>query len=71
MTPLTASEPQNEPPLTTAVHDGWNWPDAQARLTAAYERGGLARFAEAAVGELEAELELERHKREVGNSTKS
>ncbi|KAI0290713.1 hypothetical protein BC826DRAFT_1025884 [Russula brevipes] len=71
MTPPTVSKQQNDPTSRTAAHDGWNWPDAQARLTAAYERGGLARFAEAAVGELEAELELERHKRELGNSTKS
>jgi len=42
---------------------GWNWPEAQARLAAAYERGGVSQFAEATTGELEAELELERRKR--------
>jgi hypothetical protein len=46
----------------------WNWPAAQARLVAAYERGGVAQFAEAAALELEAELELERRKRRIGNS---
>jgi hypothetical protein len=46
----------------------WNWPAAQARLVAAYERGGIARFAEAAVRELEAELELERRRRRISNS---
>jgi hypothetical protein len=47
---------------------GWNWPAAQARLAAAYERGGVAQFAEAAVGEVEAELELERRKRGLEDS---
>jgi hypothetical protein len=45
----------------------WNWPAAQARLMAAYERGGIARFAEAAARELEAELELEKRRRRIGN----
>ncbi len=48
--------------------EDWNWPAAQARLVAAYERGGVARFAEVAVRELEAELELERRKRRIGDS---
>jgi hypothetical protein len=39
---------------------------AQARLVAAYERGGIAQFAEAAVRELDAELELERRERRTG-----
>ncbi|KAI0259082.1 hypothetical protein BC834DRAFT_908108 [Gloeopeniophorella convolvens] len=43
--------------------DSWNWPAAQARLAAAYERGGIAQFAETAAGELEAEAEVERRKR--------
>ena len=47
---------------------GWNWPAAQARLAAAYERGGVAQLAEAAAGEMEAELELERHKRGLEDS---
>lgn len=46
--------------------EDWNWPDAQARLAAAYERGGIAQFAEVAARELEAESELERRKRRIG-----
>jgi len=68
--PVTApTSSELEPPdgtssLVTAEPDvkGWSWPEAEARLTAAYERGGVSQFAEAAIGELEAELELERRK---------
>ena len=72
--PIPASEaPADEPPLKTAAVpddvDRWNWPAAQARLAAAYERGGVAQFAEAAVGEPEAEWELERRKRGLGSSS--
>jgi len=63
------------PPLTSGlvpngIVDGsqWSWPAAQSRLAEAYERGGITQFAEAAVGELEAELELERHKRGLVDS---
>ncbi|KAF8260141.1 hypothetical protein EI94DRAFT_1749425 [Lactarius quietus] len=62
----STSEPDAGPsPLPAEVPevDRWTWPAAQARLAAAYEHGGVARFAEAAVGELEAEAELERRKR--------
>lgn len=45
----------------------WNWLAAQERLATAYEHGGIAQFAETAVRELEAELELERRKRRIGN----
>ncbi len=48
--------------------EDWNWPAAQARLAAAYERGGIAQFAEVAVRELEVELELERRKRRIADS---
>jgi hypothetical protein len=44
-----------------------NWLAAQARLVAAYERGGITQFAEVAARELEAELELERRKRRIGD----
>jgi hypothetical protein len=47
-------------------NEDWNWLAAQARLVAAYERGGIAQFAEVAARELEAELELERRKRRIG-----
>jgi hypothetical protein len=60
-----ASEPEvdPEPPAAIPLADGWSWHDAQARLAAAYEHGGVTRFAEVAVGELEAEAEVERRKR--------
>jgi hypothetical protein len=48
-------------------NEDWNWLAAQARLVAAYERGGIAQFAEVAVRELEAESELERRKRRIGD----
>jgi len=50
------------------MDEDWNWPAAQARLAAAYERGGIAQFAEVAVRELEVELELERRKRRIADS---
>ncbi len=59
----SASEADTDPPLDVVPEaDGWTWPAAQARLAAAYEHGGVARFAETAVGELEAEAELERNR---------
>jgi hypothetical protein len=48
-------------------NEDWNWQAAQARLVAAYERGGIAQFAEVAARELESELELERRKRRIGD----
>lgn len=69
-TDRTAYESPDSPPPTSGLApderlDGsrWCWPAAQSRLAEAYERGGLTHFAEAAVSELEAESELERHKR--------
>jgi hypothetical protein len=70
--PVTTStgselEPPDGSSLMTAEPDvkGWNWPEAQARLAAAYERGGVSQFTEATIGELEAELDLERRKRSL------
>jgi hypothetical protein len=68
----SASEPDAGPPLPPAAMpeaDGWTWQAAQARLAAAYEHGGVARFAETAAGELEAEAELERRKRGLAVSS--
>jgi hypothetical protein len=67
----SASEPDSGPPLPPAAipeADGWTWPAAQARLAAAYEHGGVARFPETAAGEL-AEAELERRKRGLAVSS--
>jgi hypothetical protein len=68
-----ASTPLEVPPPATAVPDvdEWNWPAAKARLAAAYERGGVSQFAEVAIGEMEAEAELERRKRGLGTSSAS
>jgi len=70
----SASEPEPEPDLPPAAipsADGWSWHDAQARLAAAYEHGGVTRFAEVAAGELEAEAELERRKRGLDVSSRA
>ena len=70
----SAFEPDTDrPPPAAAIPDvdGWSWQAAQARLTAAYEHGGFARFAETAVGELEAEAELERRKRGLAVSSQA
>jgi len=72
--PPTLESPDGPSPPTSAApaamvdKSGWDWPAAQSRLAAAYERGGVAQFAETAVGEMEAELELERRKRGLEDS---
>jgi hypothetical protein len=72
--PPTSEPPDGPSPPTSAAPDamvdksGWDWPAAQSRLAAAYERGGVAQFAETAVGEMDAELELERRKRGLEDS---
>lgn len=45
-------------------NEEWDSRATEARLVAAYERGGIAHVAEVAVRELEAELEVERRKRQ-------
>ena len=74
-TDRASSESPDSPPPTSELApderlDGsrWCWSAAQSRLAEAYERGGITHFAEAAVSELEAELELERHKRDLVDS---
>jgi hypothetical protein len=70
----SVSEPDagpSPPPAAIPEADGWTWPAAQARLAAAYEHGGVARFAETAAGELEAEAELERRKRGLALSSQT
>ena len=56
----------NAPQLHVNQESGaveWSWPDAEHRLKAAYEEGGIMGWAEAALRELEAEGEMERSKR--------
>ena len=66
--PRIADEDSDGQDVDTNKNEDWNWLAAQARLAAAYERGGIAQFADAAVRELEAESELERRKRRIGDS---
>lgn len=65
--PRMADEDSDGRDIDTNKEEDWNWLAAQARLVAAYERGGIAQFADVAVRELEAESELERHKRRIGD----
>jgi hypothetical protein len=65
--PRIADEDSDGRDIDVNKNEDWNWLAAQARLVAAYERGGIAQFAEVAVRELEAESELERRKRRIGD----
>ncbi|PPQ71935.1 hypothetical protein CVT24_007909 [Panaeolus cyanescens] len=49
-------------PLGT--EDTWSWPEAEKRLKRAYDEGGFPLWAQAALREMEAELRMERKKRE-------
>jgi len=78
--PVASSESLDDPRYRSSADEGsgglevemdggeWNWPAAQARLVAAYERGGVTQIAEVVARELEAELEHERRKRRIGDS---
>jgi len=48
----------------SAIQGDWNWKDAEERLKKAYEEGGIAAWAQTALRELEAEVEVERTKRD-------
>jgi hypothetical protein len=65
--PRMADEDSDGRDIDIYKNEDWNWLAAQARLVAAYERGGIAQFAEVAVRELEAESELERRERRIGD----
>lgn len=49
--------------LRGAVVENWTIEDAEKRLQAAYEKGGLAAWQELAVKELEIEVAVERERR--------
>ena len=53
--------------IDASKNEDWNWPAAQARLATAYERGGITQFVEVAVRELEAEVDIERRNRRIGD----
>jgi len=48
----------------SAIQREWNWKEAEERLKKAYEEGGIAAWAQTAFRELEAEVEVERTKRD-------
>ena len=48
----------------SAIQGDWNWEEAEERLKKAYEEGGILAWAETALRELEAEVEVERTKRD-------
>jgi hypothetical protein len=55
-----------DPRLVIDDHTGnpeWSWPDAEKRLTMAFERGGISGWANAVMLEVEAESKIERRKR--------
>jgi len=51
-------------PFHSTVRGDWNWKEAEERLKKAYEEGGIAAWAQIALRELEAEVEVERTKRD-------
>jgi hypothetical protein len=46
------------------VDPDWNWEDAEKRLQAAYDRGGFPEWVQLALKEMEAEMHIERAKRQ-------
>ena len=55
----------------SAIQRDWNWEEAEERLKKAYEEGGIAVWAQTALRELEAEVEVARTKREREQATVS
>lgn len=51
------------PDISVDPNAQWSWPDAERRLTAAFETGGFSGWARVALQELEAEGQAERRKR--------
>jgi len=47
----------------SAVDVHWSWPEAEARMRAAFAEGGLSKWIEVAMSELEREASMERLKR--------
>ena len=60
-TPASSSEMASDG--EEVAHTEWNWPDAEKRLTTAFEHGGFSGWAAAVLHEVEAEGEIERRKR--------
>jgi len=49
---------------SSVVEREWTWEEAEERLKNAYEQGGITSWAQTALRELEAEVQVERSKRE-------
>lgn len=49
----------------SALQENWKWEDAEKRLKRAYDEGGVALWAQTALRELDAEVELERKKMDL------
>lgn len=50
------------PTVDSERMQSWTWPEAERRLTEAFERGGFSEWAECAIHELEAEGKAERRR---------
>jgi hypothetical protein len=48
----------------SATQGDWNWEEAEERLKKAYEEGGIAAWAQTALRELEAEVDVERTRKD-------
>ncbi|KAH7922916.1 hypothetical protein BV22DRAFT_1036976 [Leucogyrophana mollusca] len=53
------------PPQSSIGNAEWNWSDAENRLKEAFDKGGFYGWATAAAGEVEAEAQVERAKRQL------
>ncbi|TFK33645.1 hypothetical protein BDQ12DRAFT_738659 [Crucibulum laeve] len=49
---------------SSVIDDSWTWEEAEKRLQKAYDEGGFPLWMQAALREMEAEVEVERRKRE-------
>ncbi|KAJ7596052.1 hypothetical protein C8J56DRAFT_394264 [Mycena floridula] len=59
-----ALDPSSDPTLSPPVNvENWNWPDAEKRLNDIYEKEGAIAWAEAALREAEAEVQIEKKRR--------
>ena len=58
-------DPGSEPALSTPLPvQNWTWPEAEKRITSAYEKDGLGGWLEAALREAEVEGLLENERRQ-------
>ncbi|KAJ6569483.1 hypothetical protein B0H19DRAFT_1135672 [Mycena capillaripes] len=65
------SATDSTPEAHSRLEQRWSWDDAQERLSAAFNKGGLGAWAEAAAREVEEEAKIEMEKREQLRTTGS